>query len=361
MNRVEFDVTKSVDYQSLMGRAPIAPSDAFMRRVEGRSVVVTGVGGRVGTELCNQLHSFRPRKLVMLDHSEYPLHSLQYRLQGRGVDTIPILGDYGNPMLVKRMLEKHAPDIVFHAACYSVASLVETNILWSLSNNVLSAQRFLRQCEAVNIRQVVIVSSLAAVRPTTVMGASYRLVEFLGRTSYIQRCHVVRLGNVLGGTGLLSYYHDRLTQSLPMTLPDPEEAYSFLSSGEASDLVMQALLCPPDVYSADPGVSIRLEVLGRRLGAILRLPVAFQPGVLPDLISLLRVEDSHQATIPTSNPRIRLCEEGTPTRLRLHLSLSEMQSLIYEDRETEVKTLLSMLVPGYPPPKRNPLGPPDVL
>ncbi|HEX8405441.1 MAG TPA: nucleoside-diphosphate sugar epimerase/dehydratase [Duganella sp.] len=274
--------------EQLLGRPPVQPDSAlFSRCVRGKSVLVTGAGGSIGSELCRQVAGLGPRRLHLLDHSEYALYTIRQELQANWPQ-LPVrahLGSVCNEQLLERIMQEDSIDTIYHAAAYKHVSLVETNLVEGLRNNVIGARAVANVAAKYLVETCVLVSSDKAVRPSTIMGASKRLSELVfqaaaesaatgatagatdGRTIF----SMVRFGNVLGSSGsVVPLFRRQLQQGGPLTITDAAMERYFMLIPEAAQLVIQAgaMAEGGEVFVLDMGQPIRIVDLARRMIAL---------------------------------------------------------------------------------------------
>jgi FlaA1/EpsC-like NDP-sugar epimerase len=244
-------MVRDVDIGDLLGRDPVAADpDLLGHCISGRSVLVTGAGGSIGSELCRQIAALSPSHLVMLEQSEHALYQIERVI--RPIATCPVtacLGSVCDAALVSRLLEEHGVETVYHAAAHKHVPLVEANVLQGARNNVFGTLTIARAAFDAGVQTFVLISTDKAVRPTNVMGATKRWAELIvqdfarqaateGRT---QRFCAVRFGNVLGSSGsVIPLFKEQINQGGPVTVTHPEVTRYFMSIHEAVELVIQA-------------------------------------------------------------------------------------------------------------------------
>lgn len=272
-----------IPLEQLLGRAPVQPDSAlFSRCVRGKSVLVTGAGGSIGSELCRQVASLGPRRLHLLDHSEYALYTIRQELQATWpqLSVRAHLGSVCNEQLLERVMQEDSIDTIYHAAAYKHVTMVETNLVEGLRNNVVGARTVANIAAKYLVETCVLVSSDKAVRPSTIMGASKRLSELVfqaaaqasaargdSRTTF----SMVRFGNVLGSSGsVVPLFRRQLQQGGPLTITDAAMERYFMLIPEAAQLVIQAgaMAEGGEVFVLDMGQPIRIVDLARSMIAL---------------------------------------------------------------------------------------------
>lgn len=274
--KTPMEAIRELKFEDLLGRAPVPPRvDLFARCVRTRTVLVTGAGGSIGSELCRQIVTLSPSCLHLLDHSEFGLYTIKQELQAR-FPTLPIvahLGSVCNAALVERILQENRIDTIYHAAAYKHVPLVEANIVEGLRNNVLGAQVLAASAGRHKVETCVLISSDKAVRPTNIMGASKRIAELIFQAAAVTHgpdttfC-MVRFGNVLGSSGsVIPLFQRQIAHGGPLTVTHPEVTRYFMLIAEAAQLVIQAgaMAKGGDVFVLDMGEPVRIVDLARTM------------------------------------------------------------------------------------------------
>jgi FlaA1/EpsC-like NDP-sugar epimerase len=267
---------RALKFEDLLGRAPVPPRvDLFGRCVRAKTVLVTGAGGSIGSELCRQIVTLAPARLHLLDHSEYALYTIKQELQSRfpELKIEAHLGSVCNAALIERIMQESKIDTIYHAAAYKHVPLVESNIVEGLRNNVLGAQVIANAAERYKVATCVLISSDKAVRPTNIMGASKRIAELIFQAAaarfapHTTFC-MVRFGNVLGSSGsVIPLFQRQIAHGGPLTITHPEVSRYFMLIAEAAQLVIQAgaMAEGGDVFVLDMGEPIRIVDLARTM------------------------------------------------------------------------------------------------
>jgi len=244
--RVSIKDLRDVDYRDLLGRQP-ANLDAagIAGYLKGRTVLVTGAGGSIGSELCRQILAFAPGRLLLLDASESNLYAIQMELEHElgFASYLPLLGSLADPAWTDWVLDTHKPDVIFHAAAYKHVPMLEENPWQAVTNNILATAHLVQAAVARGVGRLLVVSTDKAVRPTNVMGASKRLTERImqahcGRGT---RLSAVRFGNVIGSAGsVVPLFRRQIERGGPVTVTHPEVTRYFMTIEEACQLILQA-------------------------------------------------------------------------------------------------------------------------
>jgi len=266
--------------EDLLGRDPMLPREPLMAaNVTDKSVLVTGAGGTIGSELCRQILRRRPARLVLLDVSEFALYRINDELgqlgeaEGlSGVEVVPILGSVQNPGRMRAILRSYRVQTVYHAAAYKHVPLVEENVVEGVRNNVFGTRTMAEAAAETGVENFILVSSDKAVRPSNVMGATKRMAELicqaLARSQGRTRFSMVRFGNVLGSSGsVIPRFREQIERGGPVTVTHREITRYFMTITEAAQLVIQAgaMARGGDVFVLDMGEPVRVFDLARSM------------------------------------------------------------------------------------------------
>lgn len=350
-----------------------APSVKEM--IQDPTVLVTGAGGSIGSELARQVFSLRPRRLVLVDRAESALYLVQVELESRrGHD--PALGDVRAHLMnvasrpvMKRLISEERPDIIFHAAAYKHVPMLETHPSDAVHVNIGGTLALLDAAEAAGTERFVLVSTDKAVKPSSVMGASKRLAEMLVAESSQRtgRPYVsVRFGNVLGSNGsVVPIFQEQLEKSEPLTITHPDMSRYFMTIAEASWLIVDAAAIgrSGDLFVLDMGEPIRIVDLARDLVRLAGRDAETQP---IKIVGLRQGEKLHEELFyatervePTSVPKVlRAIAQAPPARLRD--DVYALLAIASGEREAELRAALLQYAAMAGDPER-PFGQPRVL
>ena len=281
------DEIRELNTDDLLGRPPVAPyPDLFSACVEGKSVMVTGAGGSIGSELCRQLIQSRPTSLVLVENSEFALYGIERELRsivnGRGVSTklVGLLGDVGDRQFVDRVIKSYGVQTIYHAAAYKHVPIVEENVFRGIKNNVFATQSVAEAAANAGVETFVLVSTDKAVNPTNIMGASKRVAEMILQAFQGEypttRFAMVRFGNVLASSGsVVPLFQEQIRQGGPVTVTHPDVIRYFMTIREAAQLVVQASAMAEggDVFVLDMGQPVKIVDLARRIVTLMGLSV----------------------------------------------------------------------------------------
>jgi len=361
---------RAIDVADLLGRDPVPPqTQLFSRNLAGKVVLVTGAGGSIGGELCRQIVSQHPKKLVLLDHSEIALYGINSELQqaAPSCELAPTLGSVLDSDLLTRLLVLHGVQTVYHAAAYKHVPIVEGNVRQGLINNVFGSLAVARAAGAAQIETCVLISTDKAVRPTNVMGTSKRIAELVfqaaaqrpgSRTTF----SMVRFGNVLGSSGSVVPLFNRQIQSGgPITITHPEIIRYFMLIPEAAQLVIQAgaMATGGEVFVLDMGEPVRIADLARSMirlsgltektadspnGDIEIKAVGLRPG--EKLFEELLIGDD---IVPSGHPRIMSARERHVDPMLLDKMLQSLRQACDSDDIDSMMRQIRNIVPEYRP------------
>ena len=369
------DSIRELKFEDLLGRAPVPPRlDLFARCVRGKSVLVTGAGGSIGSELCRQIVTLTPSELHLLDHSEYALYTVRQELSTRfpALTIHAHLGSVCNADLVERILREGEVATIYHAAAYKHVPLVESNIVEGLRNNVLGAQVVAAAAARHRVATCVLISSDKAVRPTNIMGASKRIAELIFQAAAVRHgAHttfcMVRFGNVLGSSGsVIPLFQRQIARGGPLTITHPEVSRYFMLIPEAAQLVIQAgaMAKGGDVFVLDMGEPVKIVDLARTMiamsGLTERTPQNPHGDIEIQFVGLFPGEKLHEELLtdgtvfPSEHPRIMRMKESAlrPSVLETCITCLMMACETHERGpiESMVKAIVSEYLPSTPVP-----------
>jgi FlaA1/EpsC-like NDP-sugar epimerase len=282
--RARIDEINDISIEDLLGRDPVPPRDDLLgANIHGKTVMVTGAGGSIGSELCRQILIQRPDRLVLFEQSEIALYSIEQEAtllkkhEHLTVEIVPIMGSVQNRALMERTLRRFKVNTVYHAAAYKHVPLVEHNVAEGIRNNVMGTRAAVEASVAAGVEAFMLISTDKAVRPTSIMGASKRLAELVcqaysaaphcGRTTI----SMVRFGNVLGSSGsVIPLFRRQIAAGGPITVTHPEITRFFMTIPEAAQLVIQAgaMARKGDVFVLDMGEPVRIAELAAQMARL---------------------------------------------------------------------------------------------
>jgi len=297
--------------------------------LKAQTVLVTGAGGSIGSELCDQLVGLQSRRIVLVDMNEYNLFRLEQRLQRRHSSSQLeyCIADVRDPVRMGRVFDRFAPDVVLHTAAYKHVPLMEHHPDESFRNNTLATAQLLQQCEAHDTDQFVFVSTDKAVEPSSILGATKRLAEWYVQVadSSVHR-KIVRFGNVFGSQGsVVPLFEERLESGEPLPITHPEMERYFMTAHEACSLILQTLLLDGyPIYVLRMGRPVRIEWLARQMIEQRRPEVPADRlieyiGRRPGEKLSEQLAGEHEALRPIDHPSIVGVERSAPSVSRAEL------------------------------------------
>lgn len=385
--RVKVDDIQEVDIGDLLGRDAVpAHGDLLERCIKGQSVLVTGAGGSIGSELCRQILELRPTVLLLFEHGEFNLYSILSELEQRvnreslAVRLLPILGSVRNQDKLLEVMKIWHVDTVYHAAAYKHVPMVEHNIAEGVLNNVIGTLNTAQAALQAGVQNFVLISTDKAVRPTNVMGSTKRLAELTlqalsrevapvlfndeSNVSRVNRTRftMVRFGNVLGSSGsVIPLFHKQIKSGGPLTVTHPKITRYFMTIPEAAQLVIQAgsMGLGGDVFVLDMGEPVKIVELAEKMIHLSGLSVRSEKnphgdiaveftGLRPGekLYEELLIGDN---VVATQHPMIMSASEDYISWDSLKLKLDELVSAVDDHDYTRVRQLLRDTVSGYAP------------
>ncbi|MGH7298435.1 MAG: polysaccharide biosynthesis protein [Polyangiaceae bacterium] len=275
--KVNLSRIRPVAIEDLLGREPVTlDQDAILRVVRGRSVLVTGAGGSIGSELCRQISRFSPRELVLVEHAENNLFAIERELRDRfpEVTLRAYVGDVRDATRMASVFAERRPSVVFHAAAHKHVPMMEANPGEAIKNNVLGTKLIAEIADEYGVSEFVMISTDKAVNPSSVMGASKRaaeiVVQALSQRSST-RFVAVRFGNVLGSTGsVVPIFQEQIARGGPVTVTHPQMERYFMTIPEACQLVLEAAAMGKggEIFVLDMGKPVRILDLARDVIAL---------------------------------------------------------------------------------------------
>lgn len=369
--KVSISDLRELDIDDLLGREPVMPNHILLAmNVRSKVVMVTGAGGSIGSELCRQILSVGPSKLLLIEQSEFALYAihqaLEEKLIGREVVLVPLLASVQDDERMCEIMSTWHPDTVYHAAAYKHVPLVEHNPAEGVKNNVFGTLRAALSAAQNGVSDFVLISTDKAVRPTNIMGASKRLAEMvlqaLAATNPGTKFSMVRFGNVLGSSGsVVPKFRQQIRDGGPITLTHPEITRYFMTIPEASQLVIQAgsMAKGGDVFVLDMGLSVKIIDLARRMIELSGLAVKNEQNPDGDIeieITGLRPGEKLYEELlignnpkPTSHSRIMKAHEEFVPWAELEGKLNALEMALNVNDVSVIRRMMQQLVTGYTP------------
>ncbi|MDB2683579.1 polysaccharide biosynthesis protein [Alphaproteobacteria bacterium] len=347
---------KNIEIEDLLGRERVNPLPNLMsKNIESKSVMVTGAGGSIGSELCRQIVTLNPKTLILFDISEIGIYSIYSELEQKVNDLnlkiIPLIGSVQDRYFLRAFFENQKVDTIYHAAAYKHVPLMEQNMIQSIKNNSIGSMIIAEEAIYAKIKTFTLVSTDKAVNPSNIMGASKRLAEKICQTMNLKqsktRFSIVRFGNVLGSSGsVVPLFKKQIAEGGPISLTHPEVTRYFMTISEAVQLVIQASSLANkegEVFVLDMGMPVKIKDLAFKMVQLLGL-IPFienddysKKGDIPIKITGLRPgekmyeELSYNRNLQgTIHPRIMTVNETPINSTNFKHLINQLQNLINE-------------------------------
>jgi FlaA1/EpsC-like NDP-sugar epimerase len=338
--------------------------------VEGHTILVTGAGGSIGSEICRQIIHAGPRKLVLLDHSEFALYGIEQQLEEARAklaaedrpEIAAVVGSMLNEPLVRLLIKLHNVDTIYHAAAYKHVPLLEQNEVVGVENNVMGTLVLARIAHEAKLTRFTMISTDKAVRPKSVMGASKRVAELIIQALAEQpdcetRFGIVRFGNVLDSSGsVVQRFRNQIRQGGPVTVTHPNITRFFMSIPEATQLVLQAsaMARNGEVFVLDMGEPVKIADLARNMISLSGMSVRDEHNPAGDIeISYVGLRPGEklyeelfvgEETLETTHPRIKMAKERCLSMEELAVEVEHLAAAIRTGDAGAVRAKLGELI-----------------
>jgi len=364
--KVRVSEIREISVENLLGREPVQlEHDRIHDSVVGRSVLVTGAGGSIGSELCRQLLRFEPKCLVALDQAESDLFKIEMELRGMSssVEIWPVIGDIRNYARMEEIIREYGITSVYHAAAYKHVPMMEHNVIEAVTNNVIGLDNMVNAAYRNGVNSFVMISSDKAVNPTNVMGLTKRVTELIVQsmpdstadsgTKFVS----VRFGNVLGSNGsVVPIFKQQIARGGPVTITHPDMRRYFMTIPEAVQLVLQASVMGKgsEIFVLDMGEPVKILDLARNMIRLsghepdVDIPIQFT-GVRPGEKLFEELSTESDETRPTYHEKIMVFCGCPIQREFIDRWMSDLRSLISRRDEVRVLSHMADIVPEYQP------------
>jgi len=373
--KVGVDEIREIDIEDLLGRDIVPPNPELLGAcITGQSVLVTGAGGSIGSELCRQIIEINPYRLVLLDSFEFGLYKLEAELVkklqsvegGARIEIVALLGSIGNRLQMENAIETFEVDTLYHAAAYKQVPMVEKNVVEGVQNNIFGTLVSAQAAEKFKVKNFVLISTDKAVRPTNVMGATKRFAEqvlqALAARKSLTKFSMVRFGNVLGSSGsVVPLFRHQISIGGPVTVTHPEVTRYFMTVQEAAQLVIQAgsMASGGDVFVLDMHEPIKIIDLARKMVHLMGYEVkdenSYRGDIAIEYTGLRPGEKLYEELLigesvtGTEHPKILRAEEETLSWDDLESLLNKMDLACKQIDLKEIRKLLKEAVAGFEP------------
>jgi FlaA1/EpsC-like NDP-sugar epimerase len=364
---------KKVSIDDLLGREPVAPSEQLLaKNIRGKVVMVTGAGGSIGSEICRQIITQKPKILILFEVSEFALYSIEKELSmavnksDNDIVIIPLMGSVQKLHRLETIMRVFNVNTVYHAAAYKHVPLVEYNVVEGVRNNIYGTFYCAKAAISSQVETFILVSTDKAVRPTNTMGATKRVAELvlqaLAKEQSVTCFSMVRFGNVLGSSGsVVPLFEKQIEQGGPVTLTHKDIIRYFMTIPEASQLVIQAgaMARGGDVFVLDMGDPVRIYDLATRMVKLSGLTVKDESNPDGDIeicITGLRPGEKlyeelliGEQVLATTHPRIMTAHEDMLSWQELEVYLKQMDEACNNFEHDKIRELLLKIPTGFQP------------
>ena len=359
--QVTVNAIQEVSIEDLLGREKVELDRATMRAgLSGKVIMVTGAGGSIGTELCRQVAGFAPEALIVYERSEFNLYRIQTELENRyrQLNLVTALGDVCDRHALESVLERHRPDMVFHAAAYKHVPLLQAHPAEAVKNNIIGTRVTAEAASQFDCDKFVFISTDKAVNPTSILGATKRAGEIycegmnaVSSTRFI----TVRFGNVLGSDGsVVPLFREQIRNGGPLTVTHPDMTRYFMTIREACQLILQASVVEQEggIYVLDMGEPVRIDYLaeqmvrlsGKEPGKDIEIQyVGLRPG--EKLYEELFYDDEVKES--TGNNKVFRARHAVADWRLVRQVVTRLEQSHVTAGEREIKRMLAELVPQY--------------
>ena len=376
---IQIQDLKELDVLDLLGRTTVQPdSKLIAHNISGKTVLVTGAGGSIGSELSLQILKENPAALVLFDVSEFSLYKIEQEVQktislgryGQSTKIVYMLGSVRDEARISELIRTYKPDVIFHAAAYKHVPLVEMNPFEGIKNNVYGTQIVAKVAMTFGVSHFVLISTDKAVRPTNIMGASKRLAELVLQAFAAEKSNtkfsIVRFGNVLGSSGsVVPLFREQIRQGGPITITDFEVTRYFMTIPEAAELVIQssAMARGGEVFVLNMGKPVKILDLATKMIELSGLTIKSESNPEGDIeirrIGLRPGEKLYEELLigddpkPTQHPRIMQARESFLEWSKLEKELHILNKNMEMNLIGNVVEQFKILVSGFTPDERN--------
>ena len=374
--RVGVSHVRELDAEELLDRTPVQPDEVALReKVVGKTIIITGAGGSVGSELCVQVVQRSAFRLIHIDTNEHALYQVHNKLMAMVVDVecsgfpqlIPLLCSVQDEKRVTSIIRTWKPDIIFHAAAYKHVPIVEQNLSEGLKNNVFGTWTLANAAAALKVKEFVLISTDKAVRPTNVMGATKRLAEMTvqvmqDRTDSTTCFSMVRFGNVIESSGsVIPRFKEQILAGGPVSVTHPEVTRFFMTITEAAQLVIHAsaMATGGEVFVLDMGKPVKILDLAKRIISLSGLTIKDEENPNGDIeikITGLRPGEKLFEELliggdpqPTTHPLIMHANENYLPWEKLQTVLEVLKTAADANDVQLIRNIIKDVIDGYKP------------
>ena len=356
--RVSVSRIRDVEIEDLLGRETVKLEDQNLHEfLTGKTVMVTGAGGSIGSELVKQITAYQPKQILLVERAEFLLFQIDHELSDKFSETncVPLIADICDEPRMREIFERYSPEVIFHAAAHKHVPLMEINTVEAVKNNVFATQLVGRLAGEFNASSYVLISTDKAVNPTSVMGASKRLAEIVVQNlgqMFDTRYIAVRFGNVLGSAGsVVPIFREQIQNGEAVTVTHREMTRYFMTISEASQLVLQAgaLGKGGEIFVLDMGKPVKILDLAEdmiRLSGLTPyddIDIVFT-GTRKGEKLFEELEMTGENLLKTRHPKIFIGKIATYSAAQVENMLAELRSVVANADERQVRRLFNSLL-----------------
>jgi FlaA1/EpsC-like NDP-sugar epimerase len=365
LGQVRVSQLRNVEVQDLLGREKVdLETENILSALQNRVVLVTGAGGSIGSELCRQIATYAPARLLLLDRSEPHVFQIQQELigLGHGEKITPLVADILDMARMEDIFSRYHPEVIFHAAAHKHVPMMECQPSEAIKNNSLGTAQLAAMAFEFNVDRFILISSDKAINPTSVMGATKRLAEMYIQTLYASRPNqtkfmAVRFGNVLGSSGsVIPLFQKQIAEGGPVKVTHPDMTRYFMTIPEASMLVLQSAAqgTGGEIFVLDMGKPIKIVDLARQMIELSGLKpdediqIAFT-GIRPGEKLFEEISHCGERFVPTTHPKILRFVSSPEDLDQMRITLNRLRAKLFQLEPDQLKLLLKEAVPEYEP------------
>jgi FlaA1/EpsC-like NDP-sugar epimerase len=357
--RLKLSRIRDIEVEDLLGREIVhLNKESLSQFISGKTLMVTGAGGSIGSELVRQIAGFLPSRLLLVERAEFALFNIQREVlrDWPSLNIVPVIADIGDERRMRSIFKRYSPEIVIHAAAHKHVPMMESNVAEAVKNNVLATRSLGELAGNYGVEVFVLISSDKAVRPSSVMGATKRLAELtiqnLNR-HFETRYVAVRFGNVIGSAGsVIPIFREQIAKGGPVTVTHPDMTRYFMTIPEASQLVLQtgALGKGGEIFVLDMGAPVRIFDLAQDTISLSGLRpfedieivfTGMRPG--EKLFEELEMTEEHMSR--TQHPKIFIGRIAEYTDEQVQFALSRLAQLALAGADSELRAFINDLLP----------------
>lgn len=349
---------RDIQIEDLLGRDPVSLDESSMKAfLAGKSVMVTGAGGSIGSELSRQIARFEPAEVLLVERAEGPLFYIERELreQWPNVAVVALVGDVGDEARMKGIFTRYSPHVVLHAAAHKHVPMMESNVTEAVKNNVLATRLLGELAGQFGVESFVLISTDKAVRPTSVMGATKRVAELVVQNlndRFETRYLAVRFGNVIGSAGsVIPLFREQINRGGPVTVTHPEMVRYFMTIPEAAQLVLQAgaMGKGSEIFILDMGEPVRILDLAKDtitlsgLKPYSDIDIVFC-GIRPGEKLYEELDTKDEKVAKTRHPKIFIGQIAAPSKEQVSEALKWMRYFADSGQEQQLRLALNQLL-----------------